>query len=72
MLPAAGLHALADVNLADYQPYHSARADLLIRTARVEEAIAAYDRAIELTTNPAEREFFIRQRQHATTTPSPS
>jgi RNA polymerase sigma-70 factor (ECF subfamily) len=70
--PAAGLHALADVDLADYQPYHAARADLLARAARVVEAIAAYDRAIELTTNPAEQEFLSRQRQHATTIPSPS
>jgi RNA polymerase sigma-70 factor (ECF subfamily) len=67
--PAAGLDALADVSLADYQPYHAARADLLTRAARIEEAIAAYDRAIELTTNPAERDFLSRQRQHATTTP---
>jgi RNA polymerase sigma-70 factor (ECF subfamily) len=70
--PAAGLEALADINLADYQPYHAARADLLTRAARFDEAIAAYDRAIELTTNAAEREFLSRQRQHATTTPSPS
>ncbi len=70
--PAAGLDALADVDLADYQPYHAARADLLTRAARAEEALAAYDRAIELTTNPAEREFLSRQREHATTTPSPS
>jgi len=70
--PAAGLDALASVNLADYQPYHAARADLLTRADRIDEAITAYDRAIELTTNPAEREFLNRHRQHATTTPSPS
>ena len=70
--PAAGLDALANLNLADYQPYHAARADLLTRAARVDEAIGAYDRAIELTTNAAEREFLSRQREHATTTPSPS
>jgi RNA polymerase sigma-70 factor, ECF subfamily len=70
--PAAGLDALADVNLADYQPYHAARADLLTRAQRIDEAITAYDRAIELTTNAAEREFLSRQRQHAATTPSRS
>jgi RNA polymerase sigma-70 factor, ECF subfamily len=70
--PAAGLDALADVNLGDYQPYHAARADLLTRAERLDEALTAYDRAIELATNPAEREFLTRQRQHATTTPSPS
>jgi RNA polymerase sigma-70 factor, ECF subfamily len=63
--PSAGLDALANVNLADYQPYHAARADLLTRAERIDEAIAAYDRAIELTTNAAEREFLSRQRQHA-------
>ncbi len=63
--PSAGLDALATVNLADYQPYHAARADLLTQAERIDEAIAAYDRAIELTTNAAEREFLSRQRQHA-------
>jgi RNA polymerase sigma-70 factor (ECF subfamily) len=70
--PSAGLDALANVNLDDYQPYHAARADLLARAERIGEAIAAYDRAIELTANSAEREFLSRQRQHAATTPSPS
>ncbi len=66
--PSAGLDALADVNLDDYQPYHAARADLLTRAERVHEAITAYDRAIELTSNSAEREFLSRQRQYAATT----
>ena len=67
--PKAGLHALANVNLADYQPYHAALADLLTRAGRTGEAVAAYDRAIELTANQSEREFLSRQRQHAATTP---
>lgn len=67
--PAAGLKALAKVNLADYQPYHAARADLLARAGRTDEALAAYDRAIELTANTSEREFLSRQRQHTATTP---
>ncbi len=46
-----------------YQPYHAARADLLARTGRTAEAITAYDRAIELTTNPAEHRFLARQRE---------
>ena len=49
-------------HLSTYQPYHAARADLLARAGRVDDAIAAYDRAIELTTNPAERRFLTRQR----------
>ncbi len=68
--PAAGLDALANVHLDDYQPYHAARADLLTRAERIQEAITAYDRAIELTSNPAEREFLNRQRQYAATNPS--
>ena len=46
----------------DYQPYHAARADLLARAGRASDAVAAYDRAIELTTNPAERTFLIERR----------
>ena len=67
--PSAGLDALANVELNDYQPYHAARADLLTRAKRIDEAIAAYDCAIELTSNPAGREFLSRQRQRATTNP---
>jgi RNA polymerase sigma-70 factor, ECF subfamily len=67
--PTAGLDALANVSLADYQPYHAARADLLTRAERIDEAIPAYDRAIELTTNAAEREFLRRQRHRAAATP---
>ena len=62
---ADGLAALDVVDaepLADYQPYHAARADLLARAGRAAEAEAAYDRALELTTNPAERRFLADQR----------
>jgi RNA polymerase sigma-70 factor, ECF subfamily len=48
--------------LADYQPYHAARADLLVRTGDRDGAVAAYDRAIELTVNPTERGFLDAQR----------
>ena len=65
--PSAGLDALANIDLGDYQPYHAARADLLARAGRSDEAIAAYDRTIELTANSTEREFLSRQRQYAAT-----
>lgn len=57
----AALDALDADRLADYQPYHAARADLLARAGRGAEAVEAYDRAIALTTNPAERAFLTRQ-----------
>jgi RNA polymerase sigma-70 factor (ECF subfamily) len=62
--PAEGLAALETgaATLGSYQPYHAARADLLARAGRRDEAIDAYDRAIELTTNAVERDFLVRQR----------
>jgi RNA polymerase sigma-70 factor (ECF subfamily) len=63
--PAEGLAALAEIDAApldNYQPYHAARADLLARAGRRDEALGAYDRAIELTTNAVERDFLMRQR----------
>ena len=43
--------------LDSYQPFHAARADLLRRLHRAGDAAAAYQRAIELTTNAAELRF---------------
>ena len=57
--PAAGLVALDGLagELADYQYFHSSRADLLRRLGRTDEARAAYQRALELTDNATERAF---------------
>jgi RNA polymerase sigma-70 factor (ECF subfamily) len=66
--PAEGLAALAALDsdqLANYQPYHAARADMLARIGRAGDAVAAYDQAIALTTNPAEELFLTRQRAAA-------
>ena len=63
--PRAGLAALDAIDDAEfdaYQPYHAARAGLLARAGYAAEALAAYDRAIELTTNPSERSFLSTQR----------
>jgi len=63
--PDAGLAALTALDvlpLEGYQPYHAARADLLARAGRREAAVAAYDRAVELSGNPAERRFLEQQR----------
>ncbi len=47
--------------LERYHLLHAARADLLRRLARHEEAVEAYRRALELATNPAERSFLLAQ-----------
>jgi RNA polymerase sigma-70 factor, ECF subfamily len=57
---AAGLEAvdaLAASGLADYHLFHAARADLLARSDRPDEAARAYARALELVANAAERAF---------------
>jgi RNA polymerase sigma-70 factor (ECF subfamily) len=47
--------------LERYHLLHAARADLLRRIERYQEAGDAYRRALELTRNPAEREFITRR-----------
>jgi RNA polymerase sigma-70 factor (ECF subfamily) len=58
-------HGLALVDGLDglerYHLLHAARADLLRRLGRAGEAAAAYERALELATNPAERGFLRRR-----------
>jgi RNA polymerase sigma-70 factor (ECF subfamily) len=65
---AAGVAALESIDrgsLDDYQPFHAARADLLVRAGRVDDAVAAYDRALELTTSDVERRFLVERRAAA-------
>lgn len=76
--PDRGLAALAQIDPAAveaYQPYHAARADLLARAGRYDQAAAAYQRAIELSKNAVERDFLVRQRleslQHALSPSTP-
>jgi RNA polymerase sigma-70 factor (ECF subfamily) len=63
--PAAGLvlvEALgANGALADYHLFHATRADLLRRLGRRGEAATAYERALVLVTNDAERAFLARR-----------
>jgi RNA polymerase sigma-70 factor (ECF subfamily) len=47
--------------LAGYHLFHAARADLLRRLDRREEAENAYRQALELATNPTERAFLERR-----------
>ncbi len=59
--PAEGLADLEAADVAQeldrYQPFHAARADLLMRAGRTGEAKAAFARARALSSNPVEREF---------------
>ena len=63
--PAVGLllidALLASGALADYHLAHAARADLCRRLGRVDEARAAYQRALELAQQAPERDFLRRR-----------
>jgi RNA polymerase sigma-70 factor (ECF subfamily) len=66
--PGAGLALLDSLGsadgagrLAEYQPYHAARADLLRRAGRTEEAAGAYRFAIALCRGEPERRFLERR-----------
>jgi len=60
--PDTGLSLIDRIEgLDDYYLLHAARADLLRRGGRHEEAAASYRRALELATNPVERSFFERR-----------
>jgi RNA polymerase sigma-70 factor (ECF subfamily) len=48
-------------SLTAYHLFHAARADLLRRLERREEAAEAYRQALALTENDAERSYFVRR-----------
>ncbi len=60
--PAPALALLDDLDLGRYHLYHAARGDLL---GRGDEAVAAYERALSLTANGAERDLLQRRRDTA-------
>ena len=60
--PSAALGAIEHLDLGGYHLYHATRADLLTRLGRPAEALAAYDEAIGLTENAAERDLLARRR----------
>jgi RNA polymerase sigma-70 factor (ECF subfamily) len=60
--PAVALAELDGLPLENYHAFHAARADLLRRLGRSEQSHAAYDRAIELAGNTAERAYLSRRR----------
>jgi RNA polymerase sigma-70 factor (ECF subfamily) len=61
---SVGLQRLLDLeDQADgYYPYHAARADLLRRTGQREAAAEAYEQALVLCSNSAERAYLQRRR----------
>ena len=61
--PSAGLANLPS-GLENYQSFHAARADMLRRLGRVPAARAAYDRALALTGNGADR-LLLKKRRDA-------
>ena len=77
--PVAALTALDAILEADdltgdvsgYVYFHTARADVLARLDRVDDAAAALDRAIECSTNESERSFLRRRRHDLNETVAP-
>jgi RNA polymerase sigma-70 factor (ECF subfamily) len=61
--PEAGLALVDALDLDDFYLFHAIRADLLRRLHRGAEAAAAYESAIALSENAAERDFLRRSRQ---------
>jgi len=62
---AAGLRLLDQIDparVSTYQPYWAVSAHLLARSGREAAAVAAYDRAIELTSDEAVRGFLLERR----------
>jgi RNA polymerase sigma-70 factor (ECF subfamily) len=61
--PAAALAEVDALDLSGYHLFHASRADFLRRLGRSADAAMAYDAAIELVTNAAERRFLEERRQ---------
>jgi RNA polymerase sigma-70 factor (ECF subfamily) len=61
--PEPALAAVERLDLAHYHLFHATRAELLGRLGRNTDAVDAYDTAISLATNAAERRFLAQQRE---------
>ena len=55
--PGIALDLVDELDLDNYHPFHAARADLLRRLGRHDDAEAAYERAAALAPTEAERDF---------------
>jgi RNA polymerase sigma-70 factor (ECF subfamily) len=61
--PEVALSIVDRLDLTSYDPWHVARAELLRRLARYDEARDAYDRALAITANEAERAHLLTRRE---------
>ena len=72
--PARGLALISELEargeLAGYHLLHAARADLLRRLGRAEEAAASYDQALRLVGQGAERRYLERRRGEVAAAPA--
>jgi RNA polymerase sigma-70 factor, ECF subfamily len=59
--PEAALALVDELELDEYHYLHATRAELMRRLDRIEDARAAYERALELVHSDAERRFLERQ-----------
>ena len=61
--PNAGLAAIQQIDeeasLTHYQPYYAAKADMLRRVGRIDEALVNYRQAIELSGNSTEKKYLM-------------
>lgn len=73
--PERGLELIdvvgADGRLDHYYLFHAARADLLRRLHRLDEARTAYERALSLTTNRVEQKYIQRRLDEVQPNPHP-
>ncbi|MBP2324389.1 RNA polymerase sigma-70 factor (ECF subfamily) [Kibdelosporangium banguiense] len=65
--PAAALVLVDELRMDKFHLFHAIRADLLRRLDRIEEALQAYDSAIDRASNSSEREHLRRKRENLMT-----
>ena len=61
--PQVALDLVDHLDLPDYYAFHAARADLLRRLARLDDALVAYQTAAALAPGAAERDFLTARAQ---------
>jgi RNA polymerase sigma-70 factor, ECF subfamily len=70
--PARALALVDDLPLAGFHIFHAVRADLLRRLGRASDAVLAYEAALAVTANAAERRFLGRRRDALSDTVTPN